>query len=244
MTKTCHSCGVEFRARTVASKYCSRRCGWDAIPGADIVERTCRCGKVFESRRHQDKKSCSTMCGLAASSANRKRLYEAGFRSGQLLVLKLSERGGYRFCRCDCGIEKEISVNSLGQGVKSCGCLRRKSNLTHGMANSREYKSWCMMHSRCSNPNYTYYYRYGGRGIRVCDRWNSFESFYADMGQRPAGKSLDRINNDGNYEPGNCRWSTQKEQIGNRSPYPKNRKRPTKRCVEDIARERMAKARR
>lgn len=87
----------------------------------------------------------------------------------------------------------------------------------HGKSHSREYKSWNSMIMRCTSPNATFYEHYGGRGIKVCNEWlNDFKQFYADMGDRPIGMSLDRINNDGNYEPSNCKWSTQQEQVRNR----------------------------
>lgn len=94
---------------------------------------------------------------------------------------------------------------------------RRTSRLTHGMYGTATYRSWSDMHTRCSNPRFKDFAAYGGRGITVCERWRSFEDFYTDMGERPAGTTLDRIDTNGNYEPGNCRWATQCQQQRNRT---------------------------
>ena len=121
-------------------------------------------------------------------------------------------------CKCECGIEKEVIGGSLKSGKsKSCGCLSRDLTIKHGMEGTAVYNTWASMLTRCRNKNNAFYKNYGGRGISVCDSWLQFENFYADMGDKPEGMSLDRINNDGNYCVENCKWSTPKEQANNRS---------------------------
>ena len=118
-------------------------------------------------------------------------------------------------CQCSCGNTLHVMYQNLLAGrSKGCKkCAARQKARTHGMKNSREYHSWQSMKQRCLNTSVRSYADYGGRGIIICDRWlNSFENFYADMGKRPEGHTLDRINNEGNYEPSNCRWATPSEQ--------------------------------
>jgi len=150
----------------------------------------------------------------------------AGQRFGFLVALRLGEKqrktnGAWWLCRCDCGCEKHLSGKDLVDGkIMSCGCQQRTLTFlagpgTHGMRGSRTYRIWQAMLTRCRNPNVSCAKDYSGRGISVCERWHEFENFLADMGEAPKKHSIDRINNDGNYEPGNCRWATRHQQASN-----------------------------
>lgn len=160
-----------------------------------------------------------------------------GQRFGRLLVLgyagSTSAKQSRWLCRCDCGQETTVTRQLLTDGkTSSCGCFQRENSSLihkkHGMKNTPEYRSWKAMRVRCNNPNIAQYKDYGGRGIKVCQRWNEFLDFLADMGRKPTPKhSLDRIDVNANYSCGhcnqcvqngwsaNCRWATRLQQNNN-----------------------------
>lgn len=158
--------------------------------------------------------------------------YEAmvGVRFGRLVVMSIGHGGKAKMmnCACDCGNDASIAYSNLIRGnTKSCGCwrieygsIRGKSHFSHGKSSTRTYRAWISMRRRCSSSTHKDYQWYGARGITVCDRWlHSFENFLSDMGEVPTGQSLDRIDSNGNYEPGNCRWATNSQQQSNRRPF-------------------------
>ena len=168
------------------------------------------------------------------STAGRKRrmsiTLSPGMRFGRLTIVSFSHNaigGTMWLCRCDCGKEVTVKRGKLVTGhTRSCGCLRLEMvgqyKLSHGHARagkkSKTFMRWQGMMARCTCANHKSYGNYGGRGIKICERWQSFENFLADMGEAPEGMLLDRINNDGNYEPSNCRWVDPVVSANNRRP--------------------------
>lgn len=144
-----------------------------------------------------------------------------------LTVLRYSHikkgHGSYWLCQCECGNKTTVRIDGLKSGhPKSCGCLSDKwratgnANRTHGKTKTRIYQQWRGMKGRCFNENNQDYKHYGGRGITVCNRWLKFENFFEDMGECPKDYTIERINNDGKYEPSNCKWIHNKRQNRNK----------------------------
>lgn len=144
----------------------------------------------------------------------------AGQKLGKLSVIRrASLPGKVKWdCLCDCGNEKTIAAMNLRAGTRSCGCLAVERSTSHGMARSAEYHCWIAMKNRCFTESSQSYEDYGARGITVCERWkSSFENFLNDMGRKPSSEhSIERDDNDGNYEPTNCHWVVPLEQCQNR----------------------------
>lgn len=179
----------------------------------------CVCGNTTNAYHHDLLNGTTVSCGCYGIEVRRKALAQTttdltGQRFGYLTVIQLTKQKPGRthwLCRCDCGNATTVESDGLKRGsIRSCGCLQKATahqvHTTHGLSDSPEYRTWNGMINRCDHPSQASYPRYGGRGIQVCDRWRSFENFYADMGPSH-GLSIERRDNDGDYEPNNCYWA-------------------------------------
>lgn len=194
-----------------------------------LWEVRCDCGRVVVALAHKMRLGAKKSCGCSAANTP---LALEGQKFGRLTVIsKVAERAASRavqwLTRCDCGKEVVASGPRLKFGhVTSCGCASRDFaavlNRIHGKSKDpvyrRTYSAWQALRARCNKVNGVGYANYGGRGIKCCERWNSFEAFLEDMGVCPPGLTIERVDNDGNYEPTNCIWADMVTQNKNKRP--------------------------
>lgn len=182
----------------------------------------CECGKTGKVIGQHLKAGHSKSCGCFKAEESSRKLSAQleGRVFGRLTAIKRvgtnKRNNAIWLCRCECGEETSVPATKLiTEQTRSCGCLWEDVIRTHGYSRTRTYKIWSHIRQRCLNPNVDVWANYGGRGISLCERWHSYENFLADMGDAPRDHSIDRINVNGDYEPSNCRWATNKEQLRN-----------------------------
>ena len=223
MKKHVEMIGLKFGRLTVlgmkGERIAGRHPNWECL---------CECGKKCVRSAVSLKSNREPSCGCSASDFQRKKNDITGKVFGKLCVIapiKESKKGRHISwtCVCSCGNSTIVNGSDLRSGhTQSCGCLHQEtvSKGKHGHAKkgtlSGTYVSWYSMKTRCTNKNAKNYLHYGARGINVCPEWSSFEKFLEDMGERPKGTSIDRIDVNGNYEPSNCRWADQSTQAKNK----------------------------
>lgn len=207
---------LDLHGRTFGRLTVDRRAANDAR-GRTRWLCCCQCGRDTTVAGYKLTTGHTTSCGCLAGTKARMDL--TGVRFGRLVVEAMDvSRAGRTLaqCRCDCGSVTTRDAAKLNSGEsRSCGCAP-PPNKTHGRSRTPLYRVWLAMHQRCGNPRDSSFRNYGARGIAVCERWATFENFFADMGERPPNTSIDRRDNDKGYSPDNCRWATRTVQNTNR----------------------------
>lgn len=195
------------------------------VPQTKVVFRyfkcQCKCGYIKNVRSVDLRNGKSTQCRSCREKEfhiNTDSLLNTKVGKWKI-IQKVPTKNNLFLCECECGkqLVKSASILKNKKSLQCHLCNVRK----HGYDNTRTYKSWNSMRERCRNTNKENYHLYGGRGITICERWEKFENFLEDMGERPENKEIDRIDTNGNYEPGNCRWVTKSENALNRRPRKK-----------------------
>ena len=194
---------IQKRSSVFAHYLCRCECGTERIVRADGL----RNGRSSQCRACRDKERYINIDAMIGTKIGRWQVL-SGIKN------KNGRQNRAVLCKCECGLEQIIDASTLKTGkTKSCHMCNVKK---HGMEGTPTYNTWRCMKRRCYNKKNHNYHLYGGRGIKICERWHTFENFYEDMGKKPEGLQIDRTNNDGHYEPLNCRWVTPKQNSNNR----------------------------